>query len=290
MFITHTSFANILYIPYSPGGISDVTGRLIVKNAKELVLINKPGASGQLAINEMNSVPGAMLITNFTMFVTNPLIYKNNLSYDPSNYEVVATAGIMPGILACNKKTGINTIQDLINYKQRLVFGTTVAGGAEHLNTEILIKKVKKIDFTIIPYQGGLKHYNDMLGGHIDCVFGNLPNMLPFMNDSRLSMLISTHDITHINKEIPDWKTVFSDEFYFQSLQVILVDKRYNDVIKNKITRLLKTSMDTPEFKDALAAKGLVPLVVFGDAAIAINDKYNNTVKEFIVNHNILKE
>jgi len=291
--ITQTAFANtIFYIPYAVGGASDIVGRLVTKNSKELVPINKPGASGQLAIQEMNANPSVLLITNFTMYVTNPIIYKNTISYNIDNYEVLAIAGIMPGVLACNKKTGINNINDLLNYKDKLVLGTSIPGGAEHLNTEVLLTKINKNDLiTVLPYnQGGIKQYVDLIGGHIDCVFGNLPTMLTFINDDKLNLIISTHDISHIKKGIPVWRSTFNEDFYFESLTIIVIDKRYPDKFKNKMLVELKSLMDTVEFKNELINRGLIPLVVFDKNAKEINDKYNNTVRDFILKTKIFKD
>jgi tripartite-type tricarboxylate transporter receptor subunit TctC len=288
-FITQNSFANsTLYVPYAPGGTVDTVSRMITRNSKEVVSINKPGASGQVALQEMALNPGAMIITGFTMFVTNPIIYKKSISYDVANYEVIATAGTMPGVLACNKKVSINNIQDLLNYKEKLVFGATVAGGAEHLNTEILLSHTKNDLITVIPYQGGVKHYTDMLGGHIDCVFGILSNLLPFIDDPRLNVIVATHPIDNFRKNVPVWKNIFNKEFGFESIIVILIDKRQAPGIKNKILADLKSNMDTTEFKSELARRGVVPIILFDKEAQDINDKYNKLVQEVILKNNIL--
>lgn len=289
-FITSTSLAQTsVYVPYAVGGATDNIARLITKYNKELIIVNKPGAGGQLAIQEMVRKPGILLMVSHSLFVTNPIIYKNNIVYDPENYEILATVGAMPGVLLCRQGIKINNIKDLLSYEDPLTFATALPGGAEHLNTEILMSKMKnKKSITIIKYAGGgSKHLADLLGGHVDCVFGNLSTFLSIINDKRINVLISTHDITYVKKEIPIWRDIFNEEFYFQGLNVIVVDKRYQTEFKNNIVSELKNSIDNNLFKNDLLERGILPVINFGNEAIILNDKNNDQIKKIIVTNKI---
>jgi len=289
-FITSTSLAQTtLYVPFAPGGATDNIARLLTKYNKELLIVNKPGAGGQLAIQEMNRKPGMILMMGTAMFVTNPMIYKNNIVYDPENYEILATIGGMPSILVCRQDIKINNIKELISNESPLVFATSVPGGAEHLNTEILMTKIKNNKaITIIKYpNGGSKHVLDLMGGHVDCIFGNLSTFLPFINDKKVNILVSTHDISYIKKEIPIWKDVFNEEFYFQGLSIVLTDKRYSVEFKNKLILELRKSMNNDSFKNDLLERGISPIIMFGNEAFIMNNKIDDHIKKFIVTNKI---
>ena len=84
---------------YPPGGTTDAVSRRIAEKlqgsyAKAVVVDNKPGASGRLAIEELKRSPAdgsAMLLTPASAVSLFPHVY-NRLSYKPSDLVPVTTA------------------------------------------------------------------------------------------------------------------------------------------------------------------------------------------------------
>src|SRR3972149_8643869 len=77
-------------VPYAPGGATDITARIVGDEFQKItgqgfVVINKPGAFGLLAVEELvKSAPDGYTITigNVTTNTITPILYKSKMSYD----------------------------------------------------------------------------------------------------------------------------------------------------------------------------------------------------------------
>src|ERR1039458_5615927 len=77
-------------VPYAPGGATDIVARIIGDAVQKItgqgfVVINKPGAFGLLAIDEMaKSAPDGytLMIGNVSTNAITPIIYKDKLNFD----------------------------------------------------------------------------------------------------------------------------------------------------------------------------------------------------------------
>ena len=96
-------------VPYAPGGATDITARIIADEIQKItgqsfLVINKPGAFGMLAIDEM--VKGApdgytLMIGNVSTNAITPIIYKtSSTSTTPESDrgdQFGRRAGVPPG-------------------------------------------------------------------------------------------------------------------------------------------------------------------------------------------------
>jgi tripartite-type tricarboxylate transporter receptor subunit TctC len=51
------------------------------------------------------------------------------------------------------------------------------------------LKFMAKVDFTAVPYKGQAPATSDLLGGHVDMMAANLPDILPLVESSQLKAL-----------------------------------------------------------------------------------------------------
>lgn len=281
--------ANPIYVPFAPGGMSDKITRLVADTNSNYYVINKPGAQGQLAISEMIKNPGPIVLATSPFYVSNPIILKDALSYDPNNLEVIALLGDTIGALACNKKTNINSVADIVNYQGVLSFGTAVRGGSEHIITEVFLEKINKKQHTVVMYaQGGNKHLLDLLGGHIDCVFGNMATILPFITNDKITLILTTHQTGLVNN-VPTWKKQFGTEIGIRNSTAIVVDKRWPPELKTKILNDFKEALISKEFKKNLENLGHTYQVIIGPQANDEVQSHNRTLRNFLNNNKQIK-
>jgi tripartite-type tricarboxylate transporter receptor subunit TctC len=86
-------------VPYAPGGATDITARIVGDEFQKItgqsfVVLNKPGAFGMLAIDEMaKSDPDGytLMIGNVSTNAITPIIYKNKLNFDYSQRVTAVT-------------------------------------------------------------------------------------------------------------------------------------------------------------------------------------------------------
>jgi len=75
-----------ILVPYAPGGATDITARIVGDQLQKItgqpfVIINKPGAFGLLAVDELaKAAPDGytLMIGNVTTNAITPIIYKSN--------------------------------------------------------------------------------------------------------------------------------------------------------------------------------------------------------------------
>ena len=272
-------------VMHAPGGVSDITTRYIAKNLdKKYTVVNRPGGSGKIAMGHLMNEKTLLLATVVQVFVTNPINF-NDLNYDPKiDLDVLATIGIMPSALLCNVKTGITSYQDFINTKKSLSFAVGGYGSSEHIATEVLLSKTKN-NHIVVPYaQGGNKSVLDLIGGHVDCMFGNYPTVRAYTDHDSLKLLLTSHPV---GLKTPSWESFYRETFPFQSYLSVIVPKTMDEYTKSKITVDLKTAFQSVEYKQGLTDLGLFFKSDTDRSKIKESLNYNDNIRKFILENKI---
>src|SRR4051794_10935109 len=79
-----------IVVPYAPGGATDIVGRIVGDEMQKLsgqavIVLNKPGAFGMIAIDEIvKSAPDGytVMVGNVSTNAITPVIYANKMSSD----------------------------------------------------------------------------------------------------------------------------------------------------------------------------------------------------------------
>ncbi len=240
-------------VHHAPSGPSDRATRIIAKHLPtEYLVVNRPGAGGRIAMRHLLKNDAMMLATMGQIYVTN-IISNVDAGYTvPDDLEILGTAGAMPNVLACRKTLNVTKLKDLEGKSYN--FGVAGYGSSEHIATEALFSKMKATH-VVIPYaQGGATSVTDMLAGNLDCMFANYPTIKPFVNDERLTLVMSSHNL---GLNIPTWKDIYGENFPFQSYLSIIVSKNLDIDIKKRITRDLSFAFEKEECKTELQNIGL---------------------------------
>ena len=114
-----------MVVAYSPGGATDFQARIVSMMAgldnylgQPIVIINKPGAGGQVGWNwcvEKGTKDGyTMLAYNVPHFIAQSIVYKTK--YNINTFEPVANWGADPAVLIVPKDSPFNTLQDLVDF------------------------------------------------------------------------------------------------------------------------------------------------------------------------------
>ena len=186
-------------VPYTPGGFNDTLGRIISQKLQEawgvpVVVENRPGGGTLIGTEAVaKAAPdGYTLLGVAFPFGANPSIYKN-LPYDTvADFTPLVFAGQTPNLLVIKPSLPINSVKDLLDYVKanpgKVSYGSTGIGSSNHLSME-LFKSLTGVDIVHVPYKGSAPMINDMLGGHIDVAFDNVPNVLQQVNAGTLRAL-----------------------------------------------------------------------------------------------------
>jgi tripartite-type tricarboxylate transporter receptor subunit TctC len=186
-----------ILIPFPPGGGTDFVSRMVGTKLGELtgwqiVLENRPGAGGNLAIEAASKAPadGYTLVMGQTdNMMLGPWLYTN-LSYDSvKSFAPVVQLSVTPAAVGSAANSSIKTPQDLIakgKSPEGLKWSTAGAGTLGHLVGEDF-KKRTNINLLQVPYKGASPAITDVMGGQVDVYIGTLASLVPLMKSGRLT-------------------------------------------------------------------------------------------------------
>ena len=187
-----------LLVPFPPGGSSDLVARSYSQKLAELlgqqVIVDyKGGAGGSIGAAEVaRAVPdGHTLLQVWDTHGANHHVYKVQYdffkSFDPISLLVQA-----PGILVAHPGFPASTVKALIDYAkanpEKVTYGSAGAGSSGHLSG-LLFSQMAGIRMTVVQYKGGGPLTNDIMGGHVDIVFGSFPLWEQYVRSGKLKAI-----------------------------------------------------------------------------------------------------
>lgn len=269
-------------VHHGPGGPSDRATRAIVKHLPDNYLaVNRPGAGGRIAMRHILKNDAMVLATMGQIYVTN-MLAEVDAGYSLADLEILGTAGTMPNVLACKRSLNITKVKDLEG--RSFNFGVAGYGSSEHIATEALFVRLKG-NHVVIPYaQGGATSVFDMLAGNLDCMFANYPTIRPFVNDERLTVLMTSHDL---GLGVPTWRDLYGENFPFQSYLSVIVSKQLDADIKRRIAKDLAEAFAKEELRSELKNIGLFVVARTDAQSTRQVEDAMQRLRQFIVNSKI---
>ncbi len=191
-----------IVVPYPPGGFNDTLGRTFAAKFTEdwgqpAVVENKPGANTLIGSDYVaKAAPDGytLLIVAFPFAVTPSLI--KSMPYDTvKDFTPVALAAQSPNLLVVNPALPVKSVADLIALAKAkpdsLSYASTGNGSSNHISMEFF-KSLAGVRIVHIPYKGSAPAVTDLLGGQVQVMFDNVPNVLPQVKAGRLRALAQT--------------------------------------------------------------------------------------------------
>lgn len=189
-----------LIVPYVPGGATDLVSRIVaeqltVKLGQQVVVDNRPGATGTIAFTGVAEAiaDGYTLITAADSLTLLNAAYKN-LKFDPrTSFAPISLMSTQPLVLAVHAAVPAKSVKEFIALAKSkpLSFGTSGTGTSQHLSGE-LIKNITGIDMMHIPYKGGGQAIVDLSGGQVPAAVLGSSTVIPQTKTGRVRILAVT--------------------------------------------------------------------------------------------------
>ncbi len=191
-----------IIVPYGPGGIADVTMRLVAQNlgqrfGQQFFIENRPGAGGIVGMQAAREAPadGYTLVMVGGGLTIAKALFRSlpyNLETDFTPISITASYGL---VITAKADSPYKTIKDVIaNAKAHpgtLNFGTINAGSAQNLSAE-LFRSMAGIDVTIVPYKTTPDLANAVLRGDVDVAFEYFVGFQSPITDGQMTVLATT--------------------------------------------------------------------------------------------------
>jgi tripartite-type tricarboxylate transporter receptor subunit TctC len=184
-----------LIVPYTPGGPSDVMGRLmsecLTTSFREQAYVdNRPGAGSTLGGKIAASADPdgyTLLVATAATLAIGPTLYPD-AGLDPKVFVPVAMFATVPFVLVGGPKTPAASVPDLVAYAKahpgKLTIG--VPNGAPPHMLAAWFKSLTGTDIVIVPYKGGAGDLADLIAGQIDLAIETTSVVLPHLASGAL--------------------------------------------------------------------------------------------------------
>src|SRR5277367_5367438 len=192
-----------LIVAFTPGGTTDITARLIADQMQRtlgqtVAVENKPGANGAIAAQYVaQSDPDGytLFFTTVGAVAINPA-FRADLTYDPlKDFVPVGKAAINSPVLVVSADMKVNSARDLAELARRklgiITIGITGRGAMSDLGLQ-LFEATAGIQLQSVPYRGAAQAITDILAGHLDGLFGDVPTVMGQVRAGRLKALATT--------------------------------------------------------------------------------------------------
>jgi tripartite-type tricarboxylate transporter receptor subunit TctC len=254
-----------LVVGFSVGGGTDTIARSVSKKLSEMwsqsvVVENKAGADGSIATEMIAKSPpdGYTLVMISNAHTITP--FQRKLGYDPvKDFAPISLIASTPNFLLIYPNYPIKSVKDLIAFAKaqpgKLSFGSSGTGTSPYLAMELL-KQETGIELNHVPYKGSSQAVVDLLGGHIQLMFGAIPTLEPYVTSGKLRAIAVSSpkrlegfpDIPTVGETVPG--------FDASSWYGILAPAGTPLMVVNKIQNDISTALQTPEVKNFIINNG----------------------------------
>lgn len=255
-----------IVVGFPAGGSIDGVARLLVSQmrgyAPSIVVENKPGAGGRLALDTLkqSEADGSVIVMTpgdqLTLF---PHIYKE-LSYDPpKDFIPITTVCSVQFLLTVGPMVpdDVQTLTDFITWSRAnpklATYGTAGTGTRPHFLGEML-SRATNFPFMHVPYKGAPPAMQDLLAGQVASNLSVISNALPHVQAGKLRALATTAERRNtILPGVPTFR-----EAGFPSLEAVevfglLAPARTPGVIIDALANAVHRALKTDEVKTGLA-------------------------------------
>jgi tripartite-type tricarboxylate transporter receptor subunit TctC len=208
-----------ILVPYAPGGATDITARIVADEMQKItgqsfVVLNKPGAFGLLAIDELvKSAPDGytLMVGNVSTNAITPILYgkKMNYDYDKSVVAVSNMIGVPAFLLVTTANAfPVKSVKELIEYAKKnpgkLRYGTVGVGSYPHYDMAYFAKRAGDLDMAALPNKNGASGViQDMLRGDVHAAFLNVASSAGMVQSGKFRPLAVVSDA-----RLPDYPNV----------------------------------------------------------------------------------
>jgi tripartite-type tricarboxylate transporter receptor subunit TctC len=208
-------------VPFAPGGATDVIARVVGKRVSELlgqpVLIeNKAGASGNIgaALVARATPDGYTILMGTSSHAINASLFPK-LDYRLTTDLVgVSQIAAVPLLLVVHPGVPAKTPNELAAFAKandgKVNFASGGTGTAAHLAGE-QFNTMAGVRMTHVAYKGGAPAQTDLIGGQVQAMFANLPEVMAHVQAGKLRAVALTGNAR--TRELPQVPTFAESGF-----------------------------------------------------------------------------
>ena len=183
-----------ILVGYKAGGGTDVMARNVAPfiekhlgNGASVVVKNKPGASGMIAVTEVSKAdPDGYTLGTFNLpgMMARTLDRPTEISADSFTY--LANFVNDPNVIVTSKKSGISSLKELVEAAKKtpraITVGMSSLGGDDHIALT-KFQALTSAEYTIVPFKGSAPTRTAIMGGHVAAGILNISEVAKFRDE-----------------------------------------------------------------------------------------------------------
>jgi tripartite-type tricarboxylate transporter receptor subunit TctC len=267
--------------PFPPGGPVDVLARMLADGLaaqykQTAVVENKPGAHGNIGITQVkrsDPTGHTLLVIPAGNLTINPtLLAKPGFDVD-ADFAPVSSLARASNVVAVNPAVPAKNIAELVALAKAkpdsVAYATPGVGSQLHL-AGALLGQLTGADFLHVAYKGSAPGLNDVLGGTIPMIIGNMPVLLPHIQSGKLRALALTDGTRDpLLPQVPTLTEIGVKGINVTSWYGVLAPKATPPAVVEQLARDAARILNEPANQARLRPLGLqtwlVPTTAFGD-------------------------
>ncbi|WP_431302812.1 tripartite tricarboxylate transporter substrate-binding protein [Sediminicoccus sp. BL-A-41-H5] len=189
-----------MIVPYTPGGVSDITARLIAEPmaaalGQAVPVENRAGADGVIGTDVIaKSAPDGHTLGLVSVgHPVNAAFYR--LPFDTvRDFTFLSMTTRTPLVMCAARSFGPSTPVEFVAHAKSQPAGRlTFAGTAGVVRlAPVLFAQRTGIEMTYVPYRGSTQAHPDLIAGRVDVMFDTVPAALPHIQAGTLKALATT--------------------------------------------------------------------------------------------------
>ena len=184
--------------PFGVGGLTDNANRrlqeaLTQELGRSIQLESRPGAAGYIGLKHIAATKNdEVLITIIDpMALSNVILLHDDVALE--DFKYIGQLGVSTSIaLAVKKDSRLKNINAWRTQGRSVTVGINGLAGAHHYY-QWLIETQANLPVTYIPYKGVNDMLNNLIGGHIDAGWANLPALEPHEQAGKIDIVAVVH-------------------------------------------------------------------------------------------------
>jgi tripartite-type tricarboxylate transporter receptor subunit TctC len=258
-----------LVVPFTPGGVTDTSGRLIAEQlskrlGQQVIVDNKPGASGNIGTQQVAAAEpdGYTLLLGFDGTLTiNPHVFDKVPFVATRDFAPIGKIGDAVLILVAHPGVAAKTLPEVIALSKTqtggLSYGTSGTGGTPHIAGELL-KQRTGANLVHVPYKGGGQALTDVLGGNIPLVYTAVAGAQAHVKSGKLhAVAVSSAQRSKSLPDVPTFIEAGISDFEINSWVGILAPAKTPKDILARLNSELNAVLAEPANREKLNLMGI---------------------------------
>ncbi len=264
--------------PFPPGGPVDTLARMLSTGLTErykqtVVVENRTGADGNIGIQKVRDARPdghTLLVVPQGNLTINPTLKPNFSFLVDRDYAPVASLARTANVIAVNPAVPARTIAELVALSKAkpdaISYASPGVGSSLHLAGE-LFKQQSGADILHVAYKGTAPGLNDVLGGQVPMIIGNMPSVLPHIQSGKLRPLAVTDPQRAAElPEVPTLAEAGVAGVALSSWYGVAAPKGTPEAVLAQLARDITQILNTPAHKEQLRKQGMNVWIVEGQA------------------------